>query len=719
MEPNRILVFAVGIDSYKHQRMSLSGAAAYAERIADWALSCGVPESNIWLGSSRPTDNAADTRAVRRIDPTRAGIEDALVDASKFDADFLLLYWCGHGILHERRRAVFTSDVYDGSMRVHNVDAIQRYLASDTVTHLQNQLLVIDACANFYDDRINVPDRVISADSLNIGRDRTVNQFTLYSAGQGQTARFDKVTNSTEFSDTVLGWLEEHERLPLDPGSLTARVKHRFTELRTQRKFRQQPSICVITCLRDEEENWEDRRGIPVAGTVFHEFGGASLTPSHTRRATAALAELNTQLSNLDVRGALLSVVGGTSAAANLETHVLVAKVMLGNLIERFFDILEPCITTDIERFALLGIKNTWHRQRRIAEVGEFFDVVSAGQVTEAFWRSGAEPTNDGAPTELDTALDRCSEFESPVLHKFIVTLEHATGARVDDAWFDLPPHRLRALRGEARAHDGALPRVVIEIPNGTYDFESFTWPSSIGCHRYVPGLPSPWRPVEWHECEPTETGVRATVNQLVAATEQHCALGFIVPRAAFDEVPESWDFETIVDPATPHWVYRPTVLHCAERRVLHSVHANWKHKAESIRARLEYQQANLTWIPHSTSGEVRTWVRDSQSACFGMELASDKLDGKLQHDLLMAAINAGAPFIIWASPECESWSEVKLTLQRLIETGPFPDVPSRMHRSRETGSLTADNRVRLLWDDPAALPPGPMLRGMPRRVAT
>ncbi|WP_040807232.1 VMAP-C domain-containing protein [Nocardia concava] len=714
MDPARVLVIAVGIDDYQLPSMSLSGAAAYAERIVDWALRCGVPGTNVWLGSSRPSTDVPDGRAVRFIEPTRAGIEDALVDAAKFDADFLLFYWCGHGVLHERRRAVFTSDVRDGVMRIHNIDSMQRYLASDTVSHLKDQLLVIDACANFYDS-VKVSDRLISSDSLDIGRDRAVNQFTLYSAGQGQIARFDQVARSTEFSDTVLGWLEEQVRFPMDPKSLTGKVKRRFAELRTERRFRQRPSTCVITCLHDEDENWEYRGGIPVPGSVFCDVDGTALSLAHTRRAAAAVTKLDALTSNLDIRGALLSVLSDIPSSDELELHALVAKVMVHDRVAQLFSVLEPRVANDLEWLALLEIRSSWQRQRKIAEVEGFFDIVSTRQIVEAFWRSGAESATDDAPTELGVALDRVADFvDCKILNRFVAALEYATGASVDDDWFELPDNQLRALRDEAANFDYRRPRIVIEIPNGINNLERFAWPSSVGCHRYVPGLPSPWRPIEWHECDPSPAGVRAVVNELVADTEQHCALGFIMPRAAFDEMPEAWDFETIVDEATPHWVYRPTVLHCAERRILPSVNVNWQQKTRTILARLEHYRADLSWVPSSTSRDVRTWVRDSHSACFGMELVSDKLGGKLKHDLLMAAINAGAPFIVWASPHDEDWSETKLKLQRLVEQGPFHEVPERVHHWRESGSRTALNRVRLLWDDPSMLPPAPMLRGMP-----
>ncbi|WP_415640917.1 tetratricopeptide repeat protein, partial [Skermania piniformis] len=238
--------------------MRLNGAAAYAHRFAEWALGWGVPADNVWLACSWPSDTAIPSSPARQLQPTFTGIQDLLADAAEFDADLLLLYWCGHGVLNiQRERTLFTADARAGVRRQHNVSDIQQYLSSTTVRRLDRQIIVVDACANFYAD-LNL-DEALPGGTLNTGRPRHVNHYQLFSASQGQIAEHDPVTGTTLFSELVLEWLAAADPTALpDVNELTAHVSAEFA----RSDLRQRPTTFVLRHSHGENRDWSYAGGV-------------------------------------------------------------------------------------------------------------------------------------------------------------------------------------------------------------------------------------------------------------------------------------------------------------------------------------------------------------------------------------------------------------------------------------------------------------------------
>src|SRR3954453_11418061 len=140
--PDRTAVFAVGIEKYEYgAEMDLPGAADYAVRFARWARKCDVPADRIWLGCSwlqppvEPSLPGAHDVSTKRDD-----LDTALHKVAAADADLLLFYWCGHGLLDEkRRRVLFTSNALSGRKAHLPVDEIIQLLSSTTGAALNRQ----------------------------------------------------------------------------------------------------------------------------------------------------------------------------------------------------------------------------------------------------------------------------------------------------------------------------------------------------------------------------------------------------------------------------------------------------------------------------------------------------------------------------------------------------------------------------------------------------
>lgn len=231
VSPARTVVFAIGIEKYAYgEELDLPGAADYAIRFARWAVACGVPADRVWLGCSwLEGPNLPPVPGVHEVLTTRDGLDTSLHElAAVNDADLLLFYWCGHGLLAENReRVLFTSNAQEVNKTCLSVDDILLLFSSSAGTGLGQQVFLVDACANYV--REMAFETAIVPSPLVPGRDqRDVGQYVIYSARQGMVAAYDLLNHVAPFSDAVLAWLErpglELMRLPPDMPTLSAHI---------------------------------------------------------------------------------------------------------------------------------------------------------------------------------------------------------------------------------------------------------------------------------------------------------------------------------------------------------------------------------------------------------------------------------------------------------------------------------------------------------------
>lgn len=732
VDPNRALVISVGVERYKYgAHMDLPGAIKAAENFAQWALNCGVPPDRVWLACSQDGGSGlSPLAAVKKFEAAHSELQDMLADATQIEGDLLLFFWCGHGILNNnRKRAVFTSDAYANVKRMFDIDELLHYLSSDRFIGLGQQVLFIDACANFVQD-MN-PDMNLNVSpqgNLDVGNPREIPQFVFFSAGQGQIAAFDRNNRDARFSKVLLDWLTEDQHirqgLPPQLDDLKSHINRVFEALRKQGELRQTPVTFAVKS-EDGSEEWWKLSEIPVSGASLQAIQAAGMTTVSTRRVVKAVTSLAPMA---DVRNVLIESLSGEcdgGSVANLGLQGLVARILQAKRTDRLFDLLMAQATTEKQRIEIHAIRAVWERQERIAGVAELFPDVTTRQVMAAY--SWAVPDiSPERPKDLDDAMDRAANHGSTVdgqlaLHRFVAALEHVAHTEVPNSWFDLPADRLNALRADVANIRKNVRRLVIEIPNGSRRSGKFQWPNSIGWQRYEPGRP--WSSQIWKECKASPRGVQAAINELLEDEEPTCTLGFIMPRAAFDMIPESWTaVATPFTDATPHWRERPTMLHSAERFSSSKLRQRWALKAAYIKDRLDHHPpANLKWIEPQESVNIGKAITDTKnSTCYGLAFVPGGFCGDLPQDPIIAAITAGAPYVVWVHQEPNDWDAAKRKLEDLISAGDFDDLPSRLQRFRqdEDSDGLGGDRIRLIWDHPDALPPAPEFSGMGNGIA-
>jgi hypothetical protein len=719
---DRVLVISVGLEQYEFgPKYDLPGATEAACRFVQWALDREIDPKRVWLGC---TPGAVPDKPkfdrVTKIGTREADLKNAFRDASEFDADLLLVFWCGHGVMNESgERALFTSDATEKWPNNLSVDEMLKYLRSDAVRSLKRQFLLIDSCANFVQG-MNRMEKLPHSTFPSADPGQVTQQFSFFSASQGQIAEFDKIERQAIFSETVLEWLEEHatEELPPDTDRLKSHVTAVFEKLRTNPDFRQIPATLELKDYPGDAVFLRRAGGIPMSGPSLEAVASLGMTAQQTRRCTEAVESLSPVITQTVITAALAEVLfgGDGTDVADLGLQDLVARVLGGRRSERVFNVLKSHAVTQTQKIAVSAIEEVWKRQEKIAQVEGIFSGVKTQHVVKAFWWA-APDVPDGGPEDLDDALDRVGQYglDSLPLYRFVAALECSVRVTVPDLWFGLSVDRLNALRADAAAAMQAdPPRLVVDLQSSSEDPEVFMWPKVITVHRYVPSRRDPWLPKVEKECkEATPEGVQAAVNEMLETADPRCELGFILPRAAFDEIPESWAFGTPLTEPTPHWHDRPTVVHSADRFSVPTARIAWTSKAKAIKARLVGHLADVKWLEHDDPAKIRLAIRNTESPCYGLAFAPQEFHGILRKDPIIAAIAAGAPYVIWVRQEPNDWPTAKTRLERLVTHGAFDDLPRRLHKLREDETEDLRDSVRLMWDHPDVLPPRPELSDM------
>lgn len=188
--------------------------------------------------------------------------------------------------------------------------------------------------------------------------------------------------------------------------------------------------------------------------------------------------------------------------------------------------------------------------------------------------------------------------------------------------------------------------------------------------------------------------------------------VGFILDRAAFETAPESWmQAQDLADPI-PLGQLHPTVLHSGERLGAARPRTLWKERVSAIRARLVHEPPDVCWIERERRTDpaaIHRTVADSAAACIGFAFAPDAVLGELNTDPIVAVVAVGAPYVLWVDREPQDWDATRRNVADLVTLGPFDELAERIRRLRATDPGV----LRLLWDEPDALPPKEMLQGV------
>jgi hypothetical protein len=726
VDPVKILVIAVGIEQYEYgSDMDLPGAGAAAARFAHWAINQGVPSKQVWLACNFLPESAPQFLPnCKKLGTTEEKLQDMFRDASRNDADVLLFYWIGHGVLNEKNeRALFLSNANDYQARNFTVDNLIRSLDSVGVKGLHRQFFIIDACANFVEE-LNLHHGVPPG-TLPEGNNRRGSfQSQFYSASQGEIAAYNREERRSPFSETVLAWFETQGTHALSPRAddLYNHILTKFEDLRDAGDVTQRPAFTLLHDGSGREEKVRLAGGMPVSARTLKNLTSINMTAAQVRRIANAIEAME-PLSRSVAKEKLIAALGGSPDEAEfraLPMQDLTARALAGDKLGTLFDSAQESLDKPGQTWDPITINSVWNRQKRICQTMNLFTKVSRMQVEDAYCWALQTTLGDKSdiPADLDGALDRVEDHAdvdgNRAAHRFVAYLRETTHEGPEDGWFGLGPASLSALRSQVRAALSEPTRLIIEVPNGSNSPAGFTWPEYIIGHWLMPGQDA--SPPQQIECFPRSCeGVKKAVNELLKDTEARSfTLGFMMPRAAFDEVPEAWAYGSDLVEETPLWHRRPTVLHSMDRRTNKDTAEIWSTKTKDIRSQLEQGNRKITWIDSQFRGNperIRNIVRDGTSPCYGLAFAPGRFGGNPQKDPIIATLVRGAPFIIWFEEEPDDGA--KTELEKLISEGPFREVPKRLHRLRENDQHKLRDRVRLIWDDPDELPPIPQLAGM------
>jgi NTP-dependent ternary conflict system VMAP-like protein len=720
IDPARALVLSVGIECYEYgSGMDLPGAASEAARFAQWALNCGIPAERVLLACNWLDAPEALPGGVELIGTSRDVLERAIVDASALDGELLMIFWCGHGILnHHRKRALFTSDASVANKRNIVVEHLLDYLASDQLAGFSQQILIIDACANFIEDmRLG---GTLQQSTFDIGRPREVNQFVYFAAAQGQIAAFNRTERHAAFSAAALAWLEQNATLlPPDVVGLVNHVGDVFTKMRESGELRQIPVYRRVRY----EGNDDVVDAVPVAGRVQARLRQSGMTVSQIQRVTTKVVDVP-QLATPDGRQRLVGRLDDTRHRGSIDEGAL-ADVVTWHLAaghaQQIFELLMREATTESDKLVVLEVQDCWRRQEWIAPALRSFSTVTRQQVRTAYFK--AVPNNDsGQPEDLDEAMDLAAGYArrpgvvAPI-HRLAAILEHLTQEKVEDDWYGLPPDRLNALRRQAATSQTRAARLVIDLRNPDAPPDAFRWPDMVTGYLQVPG--KGWDSTKV-SCEPTVTGAQQAVSRLVEWTNLlgigAFTMGLIISRAGLDAMPETWTCGDMLEEPTPLWHEWPVMLHSAERLSTPRARAWWGEKAAAIKRRLADEGPEVLWIEpvhRDSPASIRSTVRSTDASCLGLAFAPGGFCQDLRRDPIVAAVAAGAPYVVWTENEPPDWEAVKLFLRKQAAHGAFEDLPIRLHRARIDEADLPDSVLRLIWDEPEALPPFGQLTGI------
>jgi hypothetical protein len=713
MDPAATYAVVVGIERYD-AGWPLNGPARDAMRIAAWLRAAGVPANQIFLVVAALPENqdSADHEAARLgIEMhTPADREDILTlftrKLTKVTGQHLVVYWSGHGTVDEKGgRVLFTADADANDKRNIHLPDLLDYLKDKEVRGFLNQVVIVDACANYVEDmrsRTVLPKATFPGSRA---RKQGVQQFVLYAAAQGQTAGNNQTERYGDFTEVVLGQLHgaNGPQWPPNMNALSTKVAETFEGLRTQGKSRQTPVfLSGIDWNGNEFEH--DYGGLPVSGRAQQATAEAGLTTSQVRRLASALAD----------------------SPFAIDASEFMQALEQGSLEQLFADLVERAGGED-ELLALEQVKHLSHRQLRIAEPLRHFSQISAKQARSYY---DVVPDRQLAPRllELDEVLEHLAEFgeldERAPLLRFVARLEILTGNRLTSKWFRLSPASLKRLRAFEQtamaAHSGSHLVLDLRVPGSPTP----TWPTSLVGHLRSPD--GQWSK-ETFACAGTESGVRAAVNELItwahereSDDQQSLGLGFLAPRVRFDDVPESWTYVDEFSDGVPLREEYPVVLHSGDRLGVPRAQARWRGRAQRIAADLDAADPEIIWIEAAQDPKtINRLIREANAACVVFSYLPGPLRGPLPADPLVAAINPGAPYVIWLDEEPGDWDSARAAITTLVNKGQFDQVPVRtMEIRRNCEHVLHGLAIRVLWDKRELLPEFGLLTGIDTRTA-
>jgi hypothetical protein len=736
LRPEATRAVLVGIDAYKAGRdWDLYGSVAGAAQVAEWLLACGVPADQltcVLVPRDEVNDAQAPAAAVAALegrgvsvlrDASRDALEDIFIDGLGRDGDLLFVFWSGHGVLldDEADRALFTADATPENKRNIRVQEVLRYLTSGTAARFCQQLLLFDACANPVEQLGGPAPPVATWPHSNRSETK---QFVLFSAAQGQIA--DNGTRFQGFVNVALESLQGHG-WPPDPVGLARRVEAHFADLRDKGLTRQMP----VSLWRGDSEGESRLRnfGGPPVGSYAREAAAASgFTVAQIRRLAKVISEVPTLQTDQGRRAFvgridwLFPEMDQPTLAGDTPGDVLdfvadvlknTTKATPADVLGRLTSALKTSDDTEADRLARLQVENMWRLQLRAAPVLHAFGRVGADQMRRAYYAVVPDRQLAPDPDELDAALEYLASlawdrrpWQHPLL-RFVSRLEYEANVCMDTGWFRLDDEELARLRNSVGRTTTIWAHLIINVSPGVLG----NHPGSVAGHlQREDGQWDVFRVPCGMSRAAMENATRNVLDWAHGIEERNLTLGFLVPRARFDLVPELWTYSDGMSPPAPLENDYPVVLHCADRLAPPRTRPQqqWQRRAKEIARYLHDSPPGVRWLLEDDLRSVPL-LRDllDTTTCVGLGPWCNR--GQSQQDPLLAVVKWGAPYLIWYEGEAEA-AVVAQTMEQVTAQGGFDELPLRLYAHVAGGGVTgaegaAPPHIRIIWDSPNWLP--------------
>lgn len=708
----RTYALVVGIEQYAAgDKWDLDGAAEPALRIVEWLRARDVPPENIIVRFS-PLERNRSTLERRLTDlGFTATLQPATVEAIRHavteqlpskDGDLLVLFWSGHGVLDRKmQRRLFCADAATNAKYNINVSELVTALSGRNFKGLQRQVILIDSCANFIREmRLNLE---LPESGFALGDPRLVNREGLLAAAQGEMAVLDR---EVSFGHVVADWLDQHaSTLPPDMNQLAAHVVERFNQLSMDGVTGQHP-VRIQEVPFGNEGRYIFGRGDPVPENVLRSARSAGLTTAQLRATAAAIAatpQLATESGRSALMQALHLVVGPIARTDDPESDLLdlLSTALDRHQVTTLFGALLDSAVNESERIAAVAVRYRWELQVAVTPLLRMLrrtpSVHVVGALTETV---GDVPAGI---TDLDQALEllidlRTSRLAASPLAEFVVRLQRRRpDLDVPDEWFagqGLDMAAVAQLRATV-AHEARMPRkLVIDLRNSAPG----AWQSTLVGHL-GPG---------WHtrteKCEPTTDGVRGAVMKIVEWARSQAtdfAIGFLLGLRMLRELPELWEYEDVVITRTRLCEEYPVVLHVAERMAIPQLQQAWDNKLATIGASIGGAPTVL-WLDQDDATAIRWAVQGSSDAYVAFSFVPETC-ADLRATPLMAAVAAGAPYVIWVQTPPSHDYDLRTQLGGMV--GSIKDFPTILRQRRRADPYLSD-ALRVIWDSSDDLPP-------------
>ncbi|WP_071190788.1 caspase family protein [Trichormus sp. NMC-1] len=218
--PQNTYAVVIGIEKYDPgSSWDLPGAAANALDFAKCLLDRDVPLDNIMLYISELAEpdklkNNQNFKSLwdKKQKATRDNIYKAInekIPEKKEQGDLLYIYWGGHGISNGYQdRRLF----YDDGKQNLNLQSLLQSLKSDTFGTFNQQILIIDACADYHDQVSLFPKEEYPYTSPLI---KERQQVILFATKEGYRAKNLDAEKTGLFSKVLLEELQKKDKLLL------------------------------------------------------------------------------------------------------------------------------------------------------------------------------------------------------------------------------------------------------------------------------------------------------------------------------------------------------------------------------------------------------------------------------------------------------------------------------------------------------------------------